>query len=463
MLTSGNKSNFTGSYLGHYNRLQKIILISLLIVSLSSFVVSLRDIKQYGGNDLRNKVVGARYLLAGLDPYAIEWSPPSAWFLDPLRRYPGISRTTVTPLVLMLYCPFAWLPYHAQRIIWFFLEWLTMILCILVLMRIVRIGVPRFIFLVFSLLFFISGFFWRLHVESGQFYIFLTFILSLAILLDMKQKSIRSAILLGLLPVLRPTFLIIIPILFLLRRWKTAGLMALASVVIFTLSLIGSNIQVWNSYFKNILSIQRIVIDKEYGKEKFGLSTKVSGSVEGVNFFHALSNPAVPISTIVVIKQIEKVIPSISPAFILQLNQIAGVCLIIICFLLAFLIGKYSFRKRLMWLFIMAVILNVDYFTPLRWQYVDVMFLPVIALAAPLFISSFVSITFSIVVTSAFLLGYINTLTLSGFSINNVLRSLLFMTALNTLIISCVFMKIKRSLIVQRRQTHGSVPTKNTK
>ena len=30
----------------------------------------------------------------------------------------------------------------------------------------------------------------------------------------------------------------------------------------------------------------------------------------------------------------------------------------------------------------MAVILNIDYFTPLRWQYVDVMFLPVIALVS---------------------------------------------------------------------------------
>ena len=252
MLISRIKGIFLGGYLGHYNRLQKIILISLLAISLLSFVVSLRDIKQYGGNDLRNKVVGARYLLAGLDPYAIEWSPPSEWFVDPLRRYPGPCRTTVTPLVLMVYCPFAWLPYSTQRMIWFFIEWLTMILCILVLMRIVRPGMSRFVFLVFALLFFISGYFWRLHVESGQFYIFLTFVLSLAIFFDMEQKSIIAAILLGLLTILRPSFFIIIPLMLLLRRWKIAGAIVLASMAIFMLSLTGSNIQSWKSYFKNV-------------------------------------------------------------------------------------------------------------------------------------------------------------------------------------------------------------------
>lgn len=448
MLASRIKGIFLGGSLGQCSRLQKIILISLLATSLLSFVVSLRDIKQYGGNDLRNKVVGARYLLAGLDPYAIEWSPPKEWFVDPLRRYPGVSRTTVTPLVLMVYCPFAWLPYSTQRMIWFFIEWLTIILCILVLMNIVRVGMSRFVFLVFALFFFVSGYFWRSHVETGQFYIFLTFILSLAIFFDMKQKSFISAILLGLLAIFRPTFFIIVPLLLLLRGWKIAGTMVLASVAIFTLSLIGSNIQIWDSYVKNIFLIQRVVIDKEYSKTKFGLGNKVSGSVfEGANFSDALPNTGVPISSLVVIKQIAKVVPNISPAIILQLNKFAGAAVIIYCFIVSFLIRKYSFNKKFIWIFIVAAILNLDYFTPLRLQYVDIMFLPVIALAAPLIISPFVSIYFPIVVTSAFLLGHNRTLTLFGFSINNVLRSFLFMTALNTLIICCVYKKIKRSRV----------------
>ena len=445
MLKSSNKRTFFGSYLGHYSRLQKIILISLLAISLLSFVVSLRDIKQYGGNDLRNKVVGARYLLAGLDPYAIEWSPPSEWFVDPLRRYPGLSPTTVTPLVLMVYCPLAWLPYSTQRIIWFFIEWLTMILCILVLMRIVPTGIARFVFLVFSLLFFVSGFFWRLHVERGQFYIFLTFILSLAIFFDMKQKSIIAAILLGLLTVLRPTFLIIIPLMLLLRRWKIAGTMVLASMAIFTLSLIGSNIQMWDSYVKNVYLIQRVVIDKEYSKAKFGPGLKIPESAEGINFTSTLSTDEGPISLLVTIRQFAKWIYPLPPDIILQLDKIAGACFIILCFYIAFLVGKYSFNRRFVWIFITAVVLNIDYFTPLRWQYVDVMFLPIIALAAPLLISSFVSISFPVAVTSAFLLSYDHTLTLFGVLVANRVRSLLFMTALNTLIICCVYKKIKRS------------------
>ena len=183
------RGRFFDGYWGHCTRIQKIILISLLILSLHSFVVSLGDTKQYAGVDLRNKVVGARYLLAGLDPYAIEWNPPSEWFLDPRRSYPGPSRTTVTPLVLMAYCPLAWLPYPTQRIIWALIEWFTMILCILVLMRIAPRGMARFIFLVFALLFFVSGYFWRLHVERGQYYIFLTFIIIISYLFRHETKK----------------------------------------------------------------------------------------------------------------------------------------------------------------------------------------------------------------------------------------------------------------------------------
>ena len=239
----------------------------------------------------------------------------------------------------------------------------------------------------------------------------------------------------------------IVPVMLLLRRWKIAGAMVLASMAIFMFSLTVSNIQSWKSYFKNVLTIERIVIDGEYYKTKFGLGNRVSENVEGVNFCDSLSNSALPISSLVVIRQIAKVIPSISPAIILQLNKFAGAGVIIYCFIVAYLLGKFSFCKRFMWIFIMAVILNVDYFTPLRWQYVDVMFLPAIALVAPLISSSFVSISFPIVVTSAFLIGYCHTLTLFGFSINNVLRSFLFMTALNTLIICCVYKKIKHSCV----------------
>lgn len=434
-----------GGYWGPCNRLQKIILISLLITSLLSLVVSLRDIKQYAGVDLRNKVVGARYLLAGLDPYAIEWTPPSEWFLDPLRRYPGLSRTTVTPLVLIAYCPFAWLPYHTQRTIWAFLEWLTMILSILVLIRIVHAGNARFIFVVFALLFFVSGFFWRLHVERGQFYIFLTFILSLAIFFDMKQKNIIAALLLALLPVLRPTFLIIIPLLLLLRKWKTAVVMVLASLAIFSLSLIPNNIKLWDSYLKNVYIIEKAIAGKEYSEGKFEMRNKIPESAEGINFHNMLPIRQPPLSFLQILKQIGKRIHQLSPDIILKLNNIAGVLFVILCFSIAFLIGKYSFNQRFVWIFIMAVVLNIDYFTPARFEYTDVLFLPVIALFAPLFVSPLVSLSFPVVVTCAFLLSYSNTLTLFDVPIANLVRSLLFMSALNILIISCVFKKIKRS------------------
>jgi hypothetical protein len=437
---------FFDGYWGHYTRIKKIILISLLITSLHSFVVSLGDTKQYAGIDLRNKVVGARYLLAGLDPYAIEQNPPSEWFLDPQRHYPGYSRTTVTPLVLMAYCPFAWLPYSTQRTIWVLIEWFTMILCILVLMRIVPKGKAGFVFLVFALLFFVSGYFWRLHVERGQYYILLTLILSLAIFFDTKQKSLISTILLGLLAILRPTFLIIIPLLLLLRSWKKAGVMALASLAIFALSLIGSNIQVWNSYFTNIYFIQRGFANKQYSEAKSERHNITPNSAEGVNFNNMIHPPWLPLSSLEVLKQFSKRIHNIPPVLIWQLNKFAGVCFLVYCFCMAFLIGKYSFNQRFLWIFIIAIVLSVDYFSPERWAYNDILFLPAIALLAPLLVSPFISMTFALATTCAFLLSYDHTLSLFGFLVANVVRSVLFMSALNIFIISCVFKKMQRSL-----------------
>jgi hypothetical protein len=436
---------FFDSYWGHYTRIQKIILISLLITSLHSFVVSLGDAKQYAGVDLRNKVVGARYLLAGLDPYAIEQNPPSEWFIDPQRHYPGRSRTTVTPLVLMAYCPFAWLPYSTQRIIWALIEWFTMILCILVLMRIVPKGNAEFVFLVFALLFFISGFFWRLHVERGQYYILLTLILSLAIFFDTKQKSILGAILLGLLAILRPTFLIIIPLLLLLRKWKKAGIMALASLAIFALSLLGSNIQLWNSYFTNVYFIERGFANKQNSEANLGMNNIPPHSAEGVNFHNMIRPPWVPLSSLEVLTQFSKRIHNIPPVLIWQLNKFAGVCFIVYCFCMAFFIGKYPFNQRFLWIFIIAMVLNVDYFTPFRWAYNDILFLPAIALLAPLLVSPFISMIFQLTITCAFLWSYDHTLSLFGFPVANVVRSVLFMSALNIFIISCVFKKMLRS------------------
>ena len=336
---------FPDGYWGHWTRIQKILLISLLILSLHSFVVSLGDAKQYAGVDLRNKVVGARYLLAGLDPYAIKWNLPSEWFLDPHQKYPGLSRTTATPLVLMAYCPLAWLPYPTQRIIWVWIEWFTMILCIVVLMRIAPMGMARFIFLVFALLFFASGYFWRLHVESGQYYILLTFILSLAVVLDMKQKSVIAIILLGLLSILRPTFLIIIPLLLCMRRWKASGIMALASLAIFALSLIASNIHVWDGYVKNVYLIERFFAGQQYSEAKFEVHNITPESAEGIKSYNMLSANGIPFSILEGLRQIGKRIHKISPAIIMKVNVIFGICFVISCFCLSFLIGKYHLTR----------------------------------------------------------------------------------------------------------------------
>ena len=187
--------------------------------------------------------------------------------------------------------------------------------------------------------------------------------------------------------------------------------------------------------------------DKEYSKTYCGIGNKVSEIAEGIDFSKSLPTIGLPVSSLKAIYQFSEKIHELSPATIFQLNRIAGICFVIFSFCLALLIRTYSFNQRFTWIFIMAVVLSIDYFTPVRWQYTDVMFLPVIALVAPLFISPFVSIFFPIVITCAFLIGYNYTLTLFGFPMANLARSILFMIGLNVFIITCVVKKITRTLM----------------
>ena len=110
--------------LKHPRLLCRLILLAGFLNAAPAFLTSLKDSLEYSGVDLRCKVVAARAMLAGLDPYAYEWKPGmSGRLLDPMRRHPGPSRATYPPTLLLMYAPLAELPYRTQRITWALLEW----------------------------------------------------------------------------------------------------------------------------------------------------------------------------------------------------------------------------------------------------------------------------------------------------------------------------------------------------
>ena len=72
-------------------RFKQGLLATLILLGLVSFVNSARDAYNYGGVDLRNRIVGARAIWSGIDPYTFDWQPGmSQRLLDPSRRSPGL-------------------------------------------------------------------------------------------------------------------------------------------------------------------------------------------------------------------------------------------------------------------------------------------------------------------------------------------------------------------------------------
>src|SRR5207253_10639814 len=66
-------------------------------VTLAVLALTFLDVFHYAGVDLRNRVVGARVLLAGEDPYAFRWQPGLPLeLLDPVYD-PKAHRLTVPP------------------------------------------------------------------------------------------------------------------------------------------------------------------------------------------------------------------------------------------------------------------------------------------------------------------------------------------------------------------------------
>src|SRR5215213_6738257 len=105
--------------------------ILLSIICVAALLYSLIDFVQFGGMDLRNRVVGARALLLSTDPYKIEWQNGMTLELaDTFQRYPGVTRVSASPPLLLLYMPFAELPYQEQHVIWWILQWLALAITI---------------------------------------------------------------------------------------------------------------------------------------------------------------------------------------------------------------------------------------------------------------------------------------------------------------------------------------------
>ncbi len=236
------------------NRILNILLFLALIVAVFGFIVDFENTLTYGGVDLRNRVVAARLLIDGIDPYYFKWHQGmSDLLLDP-KTHPSwpVSRATIPPTVLMLHATIANLPYIYQKIIWFALQWGLLLLNLAILANIANSQVKSKLVLIVGLLFFSGSYFWHFHVERGQIYIVYVFLLSCAYWLaqkPFKYNYVLSGFLVGITASLRlPIVVMFIPMI-LYKQWKilTGAIVGILSGLFFSVSFAG--ISIWKSYF----------------------------------------------------------------------------------------------------------------------------------------------------------------------------------------------------------------------
>jgi Glycosyltransferase family 87 len=201
---------------------------ALGLLILISFGIDWRNVSAGGTIDFRNRITGARLLMQGEDAFHYKWrsgGPPE--LCDPYNN-PAlpISRVTVTPTLLMLNFPLAVLPYRTAQFVWMTMQWLLLLGTALLWMRL--IPSPRLRWLWAAL---VVGFTytvaWRHHVDRGQAYVLILFLLACWTLVTRHLKfgnSIWGGLIAGLLIAVRPPLLLLVgPFVLLRRRGQIAG------------------------------------------------------------------------------------------------------------------------------------------------------------------------------------------------------------------------------------------------
>jgi hypothetical protein len=286
---------FSQSFLA---KVLNFLLAIAIIVALFGAVYDFNNSLKSGGNDLRNRVVGARLLVQGEDPYYFRWQPgDSETLLDPLDKLElPVSRVTIPPTGLALYIPFARLPYLYQRLIWFFLQWGAILLSLFLLLKrkTETFNTPtltnRFL-LGYGLFFVGSSAFWRLHLQAGQLYIFYTLLLASAYWISAKKLRFNEEIaglLIGLAASIRfPILVMILPML-LFKKIKLSIATLLGFLLCIGIGLAAFGQQVWVSYFSAMKTISQL----SQGLIKVPAASQIAipKTVEGMVFGNQVAN-----------------------------------------------------------------------------------------------------------------------------------------------------------------------------
>lgn len=222
----------------------------LLALALVAFAFSTGGHWSHTGNDLRNRIVGARALAAGIDPYDIatynEGAIPRKELVDPYSWQLGFSAVTATPTTLVFYRLYSDGDWSTVRKFWSGFEWSALLLSCIAFglavpdrrmggwiafgLAVVMVRAPQ----------------WRSHALMGQYYIFPTALVCIDCALLWSGRANRAGWFIGLAAAFRPTAVALAPVLWLLGHRRAAVACVVTALAILSASLIAHQ-PLWGS------------------------------------------------------------------------------------------------------------------------------------------------------------------------------------------------------------------------
>ncbi|HEX4055450.1 MAG TPA: glycosyltransferase family 87 protein [Tepidisphaeraceae bacterium] len=362
-------------------------------ISLAAFLGTVNDVMESPGTDLRCRVVGARAMMLGMDPYFMPAKTDQVQTLQDPDRYAAVcTRCTYAPTLLCLYMPFANLSYQAQRYIWFGIEWCALAGSIVLLRETLRGRLIKNVFTAIATFFFADGVFWRLHLERGQYYVFIVFLLSLTAWFcigksgDEETPTARdhwwNGIPLGIAAAMRLT-----PLAALLPLWVSGfRRTAVGAAVVFGACIAGALAVAgpgpWESYFRSVSIQSRLVLDSDFFNSERAKLPPLPATAEGMTFKQRIAMPCANVTFAMDILQ------PMSDRFHWmpgrdqwQLISRGGAAVVCLLFPLALRRRTLGPAEKLAAVFL--CVLSVDFFLPARISYADILFLAPIALLMP--------------------------------------------------------------------------------
>ncbi|MBK8225682.1 MAG: DUF2029 domain-containing protein [Flavobacteriales bacterium] len=224
------------------------------VLILFSMAIDFSLTRKYGGVDLRDKVVGARSLLAGRSMYFNPWKPgEDERFADPMVP-PGatMTRYTGTPFQALAMAPLGMLSFGSLRLPWLLAQYALLLLAVITAHRALGNGDRRTELIAgLVLVSVLASTSWRLHVERGQVYIGFAALIAALFWSLSKERHLLAGTLAVALILFKPTYaFLLLPLALRMNaRLIAGGSMALiASAGLF--AIIPDGFSAWGEYLE---------------------------------------------------------------------------------------------------------------------------------------------------------------------------------------------------------------------